>query len=675
LRVDVQGLRAVAVLLVIADHADVGFLDGGFVGVDVFFVVSGYVITALLLSDGTTNGRIRLGAFYARRARRILPAASLVLIVTSIYAALTFSISRIAEVVDDVTWSAFFAANVHFIGIGTDYADLGRSPSLVQHFWSLAVEEQFYLVWPILLLLLGSGRRLRLALFAVGAIWASSLALALWQTGVSPAAAYFSSLTRAWELATGAGLALVTIPELGRRARGTLASVGLIAIAASAILFGPATPFPGTAALLPVLGTAAVIVAGERGPVVGPGHVLVFQPLPWIGDLSYSLYLWHWPVLVLGRDRLGTGVVDTLVLLAVVLAASVCSYYCVENPIRRAHGFLARPAIAMGLWPVALGSVMASVLWADSRATVLADELERRSEHYEQTHPPKPGTSTSLAEIPIQMRLKEALRRADDGAPVPHHLVNLDSLSRDLWQFHYRCSSDWDDTTNGICPVGDATSQRVLVVYGDSHAGMWLPMLDRLAARRHFKVVPFIKYGCSAFDVEQYHAGAPFPECDVWRQWALEAIDRLDPTLIVTSYRSFWEARSEPGASVAETWARGVESAITHWRQLTSGRVIIISDITALGFGPPDCLTARDATLQACVTREDPVTIDGNRVTKSAAERAGATFADVTGLVCFRGRCPLVVDNIVTYRDEGHISVTWGSAITDELGDLIPWAP
>ncbi|HEY5419218.1 MAG TPA: acyltransferase, partial [Marmoricola sp.] len=263
-----QGLRALAVAMVIFDHAAVPWLRGGFVGVDVFFVVSGFLISALLLHEVTATGRVRIGHFYARRARRILPAATVVLVATSVFAALELSTTKVVEIVQDVRWAAFFAANVHFARLGTDYFEQDRAVSPVQHFWSLAVEEQFYLVWPVLLLvvaLVGAARgMLRVVTVLLCGTWLLSLIWSVVLTPRSPTASYFSSATRAWELATGALLALAghLLPRMPRLVRHVLSALGLVGLVVAAVSYDSSTPFPGWRALLPVLGAAALLAAG-----------------------------------------------------------------------------------------------------------------------------------------------------------------------------------------------------------------------------------------------------------------------------------------------------------------------------------------------------------------------------------------------------------------------------
>ena len=272
-RRDIQGLRAVAVLLVIGAHAGAGWLPGGFVGVDVFFVISGYLITQLLMREAASTGGVRIGEFYARRARRILPAATLVILATTAYAASHLSLVRVQQLRADATSSALFAANLHFARLGTDYFDQGREPSPLQHFWSLAVEEQFYLVWPLLLavtLIIVARRggteatRTHAMTWLLALVIAASLVWSLVQTETSPADAYYSSPARAWELAIGA-LVAVQQPRLAAlpsSIRTGLGIAGLLAVAVAAVGYDAGSSFPGWRALVPVLGTAILVGTG-----------------------------------------------------------------------------------------------------------------------------------------------------------------------------------------------------------------------------------------------------------------------------------------------------------------------------------------------------------------------------------------------------------------------------
>jgi peptidoglycan/LPS O-acetylase OafA/YrhL len=363
-RTDLQGLRAVAVLLVALDHAGVSFLRGGYVGVDVFFVLSGFLITGLLLAGASKRGYVSLVDFYARRARRILPAAALTLVVTTVVADQLLNYVRAKQVAWDSFWAGLFAANIHFAHQQTDYFARGQPPSSVLHYWSLAVEEQFYLVWPALLSLVlfgtllggrsraarrrgsnapvvdGRAARRLLVVIVLGAV--ASLIWSIHSTNVEPAAAYFSPFARAWELALGSALALGTarLKDVPAAVKSGVGWLGLLAIGVAAVVFSATTPFPGSAALLPTLGAALVIAAGMgRQQRLGVGRLLAVAPMRYIGDRSYAFYLWHWPPLVIALvyegHELEVGVKLLLLLGAFLL--SVVTYRLFENPIRRAR--------------------------------------------------------------------------------------------------------------------------------------------------------------------------------------------------------------------------------------------------------------------------------------------------------------------------------------------------
>lgn len=347
-RRDIQGLRALAVLAVVGAHA-IGWPRGGFVGVDVFFVVSGFLITGMLLRELADSGRVQLGAFYARRARRILPASLAVLAVVTAAGFVVFSRARADQTATDAAWSAVFASNWHFAAAGTDYFHAGDAVSPLQHFWSLAVEEQFYLVWPGLLLAIvfvlpRTVRRAATAGWIVGAagaaLVAGSLAWALVQSGAEPAVAYFSTVTRVWELGVGAVLAAL-VPVLARMPRvvgGAMAWVGLGGVVWSFVVIDPgASGFPAPWAALPVVATALVIAGGVPGD---PRHRHLF-PLTnpvgvFVGDISYSLYLWHFPVIVFAAVLLPEGAMSTGLVLGAMAALSVASYFAIEQPLRHA---------------------------------------------------------------------------------------------------------------------------------------------------------------------------------------------------------------------------------------------------------------------------------------------------------------------------------------------------
>jgi peptidoglycan/LPS O-acetylase OafA/YrhL len=694
-RRDIQGLRAVAVLLVIADHAGAAWLPGGFVGVDVFFVISGFLITRLLVREADTTGRVRIGEFYARRARRILPAATLVVLATMVYAASELSLSRVQQLRADATWSVFFAANVRFARLGTDYFAQGLEPSPFQHFWSLAVEEQFYLVWPILLglfplVVVGRGwspdaRTRGLTGILVAAI-AVSLAWSLLQTAASPGTAYYASPARAWELAIGALLAVQEgmVAALHRRIRWCLGGAGLLAVLIAAVGYGAGSAFPGWRALLPVLGAAAIIAAGTEGGA-GPSRVLTVPPLPWLGDLSYSLYLWHWPIVVFGVGQFARttrfGVAAPL--LAATLLAGFLTYHLVENPIRRSP-LWGRGSRALFLWPVAVGIALVSMSLAEGHA---ADLLQARMgggveiagspapidhpvapEHPRPAHGSRQPTAT---QPPLAERLADALRAADAGAPVPFPLTNLPQLPEDALRLGPQCVAYPEETSTPVCPIGQRDAHRTMVVLGDSQVGEWIPAIDHLGRSRHFQVLPLIKLGCSPFDVPLVDgSGADYWQCTEFRRWAADYITDVDPDLVlVGSEATSGRLRPAPGLDLEETWAAGVSSLLD--RLVGEGaRVVVLGDTPDLAFDPVACLTDPDSTLRSCIGTPHEGLAAANATTRGLAQKAGAGYVDTVGLLCARGRCPLVVDRTMTFWDYAHVSAAWAAALSDDFERL-----
>jgi peptidoglycan/LPS O-acetylase OafA/YrhL len=378
-RPDVQGLRAIAVLLVVLYHAGVPWVSGGYIGVDVFFVISGFVITGVLLRERSARGSTSLRRFYARRARRILPAATLVIIVT-VLAAFHFLGPLIGhETAVDGQWAAIFLANIHFAASQTNYLASQQPPSALQNYWSLAVEEQFYLLYPAVFLVTASvfrrsSLRLRLAAVLVVIITAS-YAYSIVLTSSNAAYAFFSPLTRAWELALG-GLIAIAGHKLRRmpQAWAALVSwVGLAAIVLAGVTLTSATVYPGSLVAIPVVGAALVIAAGAAEPAWGVERLLRQRPVQVLGLLSYSLYLWHWPILVIAAEYRGTTslpVWDNVLLLLVAVVAAAVTYRWLENPVRHARSLVGRPVVSVALGLCLVGATLAVTTVEERRPTV-----------------------------------------------------------------------------------------------------------------------------------------------------------------------------------------------------------------------------------------------------------------------------------------------------------------
>ena len=691
-RDDIQGLRAVAVLLVALAHAGVTFLAGGFVGVDVFFVLSGFLITGLLVSEACRRCWVSLTDFYMRRARRILPAATLTLIVTDIAAYQLLNVVRAKQYLQDSIPSALFGANIHFAAIGTDYFAKGQPPSPFQHFWSLAVEEQFYFVWPLLfILLLGLGLRryaarrpgiyvrdLRRVLAAVIAVSVLSLIWSVHYTAANVAAAYFSTPARAWELGLGAALALALgafrSAQLPARWRTWMGWTGVACIAVAAVTFSAATPFPGYAALLPTLGAALVIAAGLSG-VSGrfsTGRLLALRPLRYIGDRSYAFYLWHWPVLVIVAQAAGhpLSLPVNLLLLLAAFALSVVSYRLYEKPLRFAA--LTRKPQAALLW---VGSVIAVLVLASTWIGVIKTNETRQIAAASATPVPVlalapvpvpstpasgpatnasgPATNATESVLPAVMRevrLESAERRLPSvlNPPVTQLLSNLPQLAGS-------CTAHDGQATSALCRLGVTSSSRTLVIVGDSHAEMWVSDVVQDAQRAGWAVVPVIKTSCQP---AEWVGPVGTGECRAWFAWAMRIVRALHPAAAVIAGYYNWVNPPED-----QDLSAGLDTAVRAMHRITSD-VTIIGDVPQRGQEPVDCLLRSHATATGC---SDGLAMKGAALTGLVAQLAEtdkAAFIDTTGWFCDNGQCPLVVGNVITYRDISHITQTYAAALS-----------
>lgn len=276
------------------------------------------------------------------------------------------------------------------------------------------------------------------------------------------------------------------------------------------------------------------------------------------------------------------------------------------------------------------------------------------------------GVAAGQDPPPVAKQIRAALAAGADGAPLPRPLANRKGLMRDVWHKWWTCTVDWEEHRDPVCPLGDVDARRRVVVYGDSHAGVWLPELHRMGRKAGFRVIPLIKFGCVPFDVVQLNDGAAFPSCPRFRRWAERKIKRLDPTLVVLGYRGFWAVDPDPGKTVAESWKQGTRTAVRRLGKHAE-RVVVLGDVPSKGLVPADCLDGADVDMGTCTTPVEAKVVGANRVTRKATLAAGGAFVVTQNLVCADGRCPLVVGRIITYRDPSHLTMTWTHRTTHEL--------
>ena len=648
-RADVQGLRAVAVLLVVAGHV-LGVPRGGYVGVDVFFVVSGFLITGLLLREHGRTGRLDLREFFARRVRRLLPAALLVLAATNLASWLVFPGERAGQVLRDSVWGLGLA-NVRFAALGTDYFDAQRPASPVQHLWSLAVEEQFYLVWPLVLLglLAVLGRR---AVLGVAVLVAASFAWSVLSTAATPTAAYFSTPARAWELGAGALLALVVRQQV---CRPWISWTGLGLVAAAALAFDERTAFPGSAAALPVVGTVLVLLGGA------PLGVLVHPVSAYVGRLSYSLYLWHWPVLVLAAALLPSGPARPAAVLGATALLSVLSLHLVEDPVRRS-GWLSRGPAPRRV-PRAAVALTAAVSLLVAGWVVPGLAL-RTSDRVAAAAPP-PAAVADLSAL-VASSVSPAA-----WPPLDLPLASISRTGAPEWLVD-RCDNV-DPGNVDRCRYGDLTAPRTAVVLGDSMATSWLPALRELLDPREWSVQVLTRNQCplprTGFWRER--PAERFTACDEHKDWALARVRELRPDLVLASNSTTMldHLTGEPaGDARFAPWRTGLTRTLEELVPY-AGRVVVLS--------PPP----RAGNLQACVTRlSRPVDCttevpadwrDLRRAERAAAAAAGAEHVDVEALFCAAGRCPAVVGSTPVYTDGRHLTAAYARRTAPQLGQLL----
>ncbi|MDQ0725924.1 acyltransferase family protein [Microbacterium sp. W4I20] len=665
-RADIQGLRAIAVGLVLLYHAGVPFVTGGYVGVDVFFVISGFLISTHLLQSLERDGRIRFADFYSRRIRRILPASLAVAILTVVAAIVFYPPLALERVLRDGLATILYVPNFWFAIQDTDYlAD--QSPSPFQHYWSLGVEEQFYLLWPVILLLLflATRKRPRLLLVGVIVIALASLTAGVVLTPIDQPSAFFLLPTRAWELLVGAvvGVLLLRGSRLPGRAAAVAGWLGLLMILGSALLFDDSTAFPGVAAMLPTLGTGLVIYAGASAASAGPTATLSLRPLQFVGLISYSLYLVHWPLLVITQASAGEQ--DPLrlwvrVLLGIVIAVPLAwlLFRFVEMPFRAPRMLVERrPRFtllpALGVTVVLAIGIGAAVNWSADRLTGSGGTVAASPDF--PTSPPK-GTAF------VPQNMTPALQDVeDDLAPL----------------FTDGCQLDVKNETVQDCEYADATGDRRIALFGDSHSAQWFPALNEFAIDNPgTSLRTYTKSSCSAAAVTVLVKSVPYSSCDRWRDRVVAHLLADPPDLVVISnYAHYVLADSPDGSQRLPLWRDGLRSTVQKLRDAGS-KILLIADSPRLRSQPDTCVSTDVMDTARCdEDREWAIDDDLAAVEQDVAEQTGAAYVDLTEFICTAATCPVIIDDMFVYRDVNHMTSTFVSylapALDPALADLL----
>ncbi len=653
----------VAVVLVVLYHAGVAPISGGYVGVDAFFVISGFVITGLLLRERASRGRTSILHFYGRRCRRIIPAATLV-IITTVAISYAFSGAGIgARTAVDGRWAAVFLANFHFWAVGTNYLSSQQPPSPLQNYWSLSVEEQFYIVYPTLFVLLAGLKtlslRARLAL-GLGAIVVASFAFSIIDTASNSTGAYFSPFTRAWELALGALVAVGTpwLLQIPARLAALITWIGLTAILVAGVTFDAHTAYPGSLTSIPVVGAALVIAGGMAAPRLGAEALLGSAPFRGMGRISYSLYLWHWPILIVAAEHAGKtslSVRENLEWVVVALIASIASYFLVENPVRHAEVLSRRRLASIGL---GITLVVATIGVVAIQSNLNAPP---GSPSVAGSRPPGGGSPIGSGQgdsDPIR-DVERVVAASTRIKSMPRNLVpplsQIESESNLGWPpAKTGCFAIYGQSIVPRCAFGDLSGTETMVLYGDSHAAMWFRALDEIAVRSHWKLIVLAKVGCPAGLLATHAPGesGEWVACDQWHRFAVQRIDQIDPNLLLISQEI--QPKPDGGAYTATQWRRGLTKLFSRIHAPRAKEVIIGNIPHATG---PDCLLQHLSDVQACSTVPSRSDLVGfNQVERQAARTAGAGYINVVPWFCSTV-CSSVIGNYDVYADHKHVAV------------------
>jgi len=632
----------VAVLAVLIYHIWPKILPGGYVGVDVFFVISGYLITGSLLKEFESTGRISIAGFYARRIRRLLPAAAVVSLAVALFVPL-FPRDQSADIANSIVASALYVQNWFLAAQAVDYlADGAKGP--MNHFWSLSVEEQYYIVWPLILLpILYFARRAALTprrafAWIVGLIGLGSLAYSVWLTPLNPGVAYFATTTRAWELAVGGALAVFQVRRaISQPIGAALGCAGLAGIIVACIAYDDRTSFPGYAALLPTLGAAAVIIASGVHSPWSPGRILNLRPFQYFGDISYSLYLWHWPLIVLYSELTGRviGLRGGAVLFIVSGVLAHFSKIWVEDRFR-AGGFSIGRTLKAGLASIALTVALGSgySLWRGADLnTGVAGGL--------------PRGAAAMQDPSYDWR------REDLAGVVPQPSVARKDVPS---AYARKCHQDQIRSEVLSCDFGDPTSKLKIVMLGDSHATHWFPTFEEITRRQSIYFRGVAKSAC-LFSLEPVYNGAlkrPYNECAEWSHNVIDWLARERPDVVLISQSPGYPMSALGGMTAA-------------WTRLTNMKLSVQAVVSTpwMPYEPSKCFMANQNWATDCVPERG--TVFKPDLTLAAAKKLRIPTFDFSDEFCGITHCPTVIGGVFVYRDRHHMTATFARTLSQSM--------
>lgn len=654
---EIDGLRGVAIALIIIYHIWLNRVSGG---VDVFFLLSGFVITMSLIRAAEQEGRVRFARYYARVVRRIVPPALVTLVGVVVATVVWLPQTRWRDTLGDIVASATYLVNWRLAENAVDYLASQNAASPVQHYWSLAVQGQFYLLWPVLVAA-GVLLAARLALpprwvlsVLLGVVFTGSLGYAVLRTATNQTYAYFDTFARLWEFALG-GLLVLALPylRLPRPVRSWLSWGALAAVAVCGLVFRAGSEFPGWPALWPTVAAAALVAATAGGDGAGAGRLLRTRALRTAGDLSYALYLWHWPVLICYLavvDRAVPSARGGLLVIGVSIVLALASKRLLEDRLRRS-GSAPRPgygsfALAAGFLAIVLATTAAlfGVIGHQQRQAEAAAETVART---------VPGSYPGAAYLAHGGELPDVPYR-------PGPLTVNDDHSGVLYP---GCHQNQEDSEAIVCELGPADTERSIAVIGGSRAEHWLPAMEVLGHRYGWRILAMTKSAC-LFSVEpRVVADEPYTSCDEWNENVMAELARRRPDAVLTT-----------STRVSRTREITPDGYIGRWRTLDDLgiRVLAIRDIPRPQRDVPDCVERYGASATICGNDPDVYGLD---LPAAVAERAdipdNVDFLDLTRFLCTSDLCPAVIGNVLVYHDASHLTATYARTLAPFLGEAV----
>jgi peptidoglycan/LPS O-acetylase OafA/YrhL len=634
-RADIEGLRALAILAVVGDHANVPFMQGGFIGVDIFFVLSGYLITSILMREISSTGRVSLVDFYARRLKRLFPALALMLLATCLAATVLLAPAEQLSQTAAAGAASLWLSNMYFVFAEQSYFDAGSENNLFLHTWSLGVEEQFYLLWPFVLLFLvasakGSRRDL---LLGMGVILLADFVLGVVLSGTKPIWAFYTMPARGWQFALGGMLAMLAggahKSEVQQdRYRNFAGWLGLVLVIASVLTLSETDVYPGVRALLPSVGAALLLYAGTGASTRGSvSALLAISPMRFLGKVSYSWYLWHWPVLVFGATLWPTAsLAMRCALVAFAFFLAVVTYFLVEQPLRDSTVLQRRPSMVL------VGSLAVMVLGVSS----------------------------------INMSWRPA---AMDWAVSPSQAA-YNQVRSDLPALYAAGCDDWYASARvRACAFGDAQAERTTVLFGDSVAAQWFSALAATYAQAGSRLVVVTKSSCPMVDEPLYYARirAEYLVCEEWREAAIQFIAELQPEAVFLGSAATYDY------SMAD-WVGGT-GRVLEGLSRTAGGIFLIHGSPRLPFDGLTCLSRKawqPAALAGWTECNAPVSTAPDLAVLASLLEAASSFANVrvldfADLLCPDTQCRAEMNGEIVFRDSQHVTNRFVNVLTPAI--------